>query len=137
MKTSLLEQFQKELSNPVALVMRAAEGLAVNVFDALVQFTELNENQLAAFINVTPGIIRYYRVRDCKLGRAGSEQILQLLALYERGHTLFGSSGAFNGWLRQPALGLGGIIPFDLLYTPGGINLVTEELIRIECGALA
>jgi hypothetical protein len=53
MKTSLFEQFQKELSDPVALVMRAAEGLAVNVFDTLVQLTELNENQLAAFINVT------------------------------------------------------------------------------------
>jgi hypothetical protein len=30
----------------------------------------------------------------------------------------------------QPVPGLGGIIPFDLLYTPGGIGLVAEVLLR-------
>lgn len=78
-----------------------------------------------------------YRLRRHTLGRIESEQLLQLLALYKKGGELFGNSEAFNQWLNQPAFGTGGLIPFDLLYTPGGINLVMEELLRIEYGALA
>ncbi|HEX5554920.1 MAG TPA: antitoxin Xre/MbcA/ParS toxin-binding domain-containing protein [Chitinophagaceae bacterium] len=137
MKTSLFRQYERELSNPVAMVLRAAEGLAISVFDRLMQVTALNKGQLAAFIDTTPKTIDNYRLRRHKLGRIESEQLLQLLALYKKGQEIFGSSEAFNQWQKQSAAGLGGIIPFDLLYTPNGINLVMEELFRIEYGALA
>ncbi|WP_332735220.1 type II RES/Xre toxin-antitoxin system antitoxin [Flavihumibacter sp.] len=136
-KTSLFRQYEKELSNPVAMVMRAAEGLAVSVFYKIIQITALNKNQLAAFIDVTPKTIDNYRIRRHKLGRTESEQLLQLMALYKKGQEIFGNSEDFNLWLKQPASGLGGIVPFELLYTQGGINLVMEELLRIEYGALA
>ena len=136
-KTSLFRQYEKELSNPVAMVMRAAEGLAVSVFDKIIQITALNKNQLAAFIDVTPKTIDNYRIRRHKLDRTESEQLLQLMALYKKGQEIFGNSEDFNLWLKQPASGLGGIVPFELLYTQGGINLVMEELLRIEYGALA
>ena len=136
-KASLFHQYEKELSNPVALVLKAADGLAISVFDSLMQITALNKNQLSAFIDTTPKTIDNYRLRRHKLGRIESEQLLQLLALYKKGQEIFGSSEVFNQWLKQPALGIGGILPFDLLYTPGGINLVMEELLRIEYGALA
>ena len=136
-KTSLFHQYEKELSNPVAMVMKAAEGLAISVFDGLIQVSALNKNQLAAFIDATPKTIDNYRLRRHKLGRIESEQLLQLMALYKKGQEIFGNSESFNLWLKQPASGLGGIIPFDLLYTQGGISLVMEELLRIEYGALA
>lgn len=136
-KLNLFHQYDTELSNPVALVLRAAEGLTVSVFDGLLQLTALNKSQLAAFIDATPKTIDNYRVRQHKLGRIESEQLLQLLSLYKKGYEIFSSSEAFNQWLQLPAPGLGKIIPFDLLYTQGGINLVMEELIRIEYGALA
>lgn len=136
-KTSLFRQYEKELSNPIAMVLKAAEGLAISVFDKLMQVTTLSKNQLAAFIDATPKTIDNYRMRRRKLGRIESEQLLQLMALYKQGQEIFGSSEAFNQWLKQPASGLGEIIPFDLLYTPGGINLVMEELLRIEYGSLA
>lgn len=136
-KISLFSQYEKELSNPIAMVMKAAEGLAVSVFDEIIRISALNKNQLAAFIDATPKTIDNYRLRRHKLGRIESEQLLQLMALYKKGQEIFGDSEAFNQWLKQPASGLGGIIPFDLLYTQGGINLVIEELLRIEYGALA
>lgn len=136
-KTSLFHQYEKELSNPVAMVMKAAEGLAVSVFDEIMRISALNKSQLAAFLDVTPKTIDNYRLQRHKLGRIESEQLLQLMALYKKGQEIFGNSEPFNQWLKQPATGLGGIIPFDLLYTQGGVNLVMEELIRIEYGALA
>lgn len=136
-KASLFRQYEKELSNPVAMVLKAAEGLAISVFDGLIQASALSKSQLAAFIDATPKTIDNYRLRRHKLGRIESEQLLQLMALYKKGQEIFGNSEAFNLWLKQPASGLGSIIPFDLLYTQGGINLVMEELLRIEYGALA
>jgi len=136
-KTSLFRQYEKELSNPISMVLRAAEGLAISVFDEIMRVSALNKNQLAAFIDATPKTIDNYRLRRHKLGRIESEQLLQLMALYKKGYELFGNADAFNQWLKQPAAGLGGIVPFDLLYTQGGINLVMEELLRIEYGSLA
>jgi putative toxin-antitoxin system antitoxin component (TIGR02293 family) len=136
-KTSLFRQYEKELSSPVAMVMKAAEGLAISVFDEITRVAALNKNQLAAFIDTTPKTIDNYRLRRHKLGRIESEQLLQLMALYKKGQEIFGNSESFNLWLKQPASGLGGIIPFDLLYTQVGISLVMDELLRIEYGALA
>ena len=136
-KISLFRQYEKELSNPVAMVMKAAEGLAISVFNEITRVSALNKNQLAAFIDITPKTIDNYRLRRYKLGRIESEQLLQLMALYKKGQEIFDNSESFNLWPRQPASGLGGIIPFDLLYTQGGISLVMEELLRIEYGALA
>lgn len=136
-KATLFHQYEKELSNPVAMVMKAAEGLAVSVFDEIMRVSALNKSQLAAFLDATPKTIDNYRLRRHKLGRIESEQLLQLMALYKKGQEIFGNSEAFNQWMKQPAIGMGGIIPFTLLYTQGGINLVMEELIRIEYGALA
>ena len=133
----LFRRYQKELSNPVALVLKAAEGINVNVFDGLLQITTLNKNQLAAFMDTTPKTIDNYRSRNHKLGRIESEQLLQLLGLYKKGQEIFGNTVAFDQWLKLPAVGLGGMLPFDMLYSQGGISLVMEELIRIEFGALA
>lgn len=119
------------------MVLRAAEGLAVSVFDEIIRVSALSKNQLAAFIDTTPKTIDNYRLRRHKLGRTESEHLLQLMALYKKGQEIFGSAETFNQWLKQPASGLGSIVPFDLLYTQGGINLVMEELLRIEYGAVA
>jgi len=136
-KLNLFHQFESELSNPVTLVLRAVQGLSVSFFDGLLQLTALTKSQLAAFIDTTPKTLDNYRLRKHKLGRTESEQLLQLLSLYKKGYEIFSSSEAFNQFLQLQAPGLGKIIPFDLLYTQSGINLVMEELIRIEFGALA
>ncbi|HEX2608858.1 MAG TPA: antitoxin Xre/MbcA/ParS toxin-binding domain-containing protein [Flavisolibacter sp.] len=133
----LFKEYQKELSNPIAMVYRASEGVGVGVFDALQELTILGKAQLAAFLDATPKTIDNYRIRKRKLGRPESEQLLQIMGLYKKGVELFGTVELFNEWLRKPAYGLGNQQPFDLLYTAGGIQLVLEELLRIEYGALA
>jgi len=135
--STIFQKYEKELTNPVAMVLKAADGVAISVFDDLIKVSSLSKNQLAAFIDTTPKTIDNYRSRRKHLGRVEGEQLLQLLALYKKGQEIFGNSEAFNDWLNHPALGLGGNKAFSLLYTAGGINLVMEELLRIEYGALA
>lgn len=71
------------------------------------------------------------------LSAQNSEQLLKIIALYQKAEHIFGSIESFNRWLRKPAPGLGGHTPFSLMHTSGGIDLVREEIIRIEFGSLA
>jgi putative toxin-antitoxin system antitoxin component (TIGR02293 family) len=134
---SLFEEYHKEIDSPIALVLKAAKGIKIHFFDSFLKISDLQKNQLAAFIHATPRTIDNYRQKNGMFGRVESEQLLQLLALYKKGEEVFGDNQSFNAWLDLEAVGLGQIKPFELLYTQGGISLVMEELLRIEFGALA
>jgi putative toxin-antitoxin system antitoxin component (TIGR02293 family) len=58
-------------------------------------------------------------------------------ALFEHGTDVFGSVESFRRWLDKPAYGLDNQVPFALLHTSGGMDLIQDELIRIEYGDLA
>lgn len=61
----------------------------------------------------------------------------QLRDLLIHGEAIFGSVATFKNWLNMPAYGLGNQIPYSLLKAIGGIDLIDDELCRIEFGALA
>jgi putative toxin-antitoxin system antitoxin component (TIGR02293 family) len=66
-----------------------------------------------------------------------SEKLLKLFALYNKGSEVFGSLDAFTDWLSKPAYGIGSQIPQDIIDTMTGIDLIHDELVRIEYGDLA
>jgi len=66
-----------------------------------------------------------------------AELIVKLRELYKKGELLFGDVNEFNNWLAEPAYGLGDLIPKNIMNTVTGIDLILEELIRIEFGATA
>lgn len=50
---------------------------------------------------------------------------------------VFGSKKEAEQWLEQPAAGLDGRRPIDLLATPTGVELVEDFLVRLEYGVYA
>lgn len=78
-----------------------------------------------------------YRQSGKKLPVRMNEQILKLEELYKKGIELFESSDEFNKWLKSESFGLGNTKPINLLNSITGIDLVYEELVRIEFGATA
>jgi putative toxin-antitoxin system antitoxin component (TIGR02293 family) len=66
---------------------------------------------------------------------AASENILKLAELYEIGLTTFDHNDeSFVSWLNAPIPALNNDKPIDLLSSNLGIDLVKEELLRIEYG---
>jgi len=61
---------------------------------------------------------------------AQSEHLLKLIALFGKGEEIFGNVGEFNYWLQKPFWNAKEK-PFDWLVTPGGIDLVFDELERL------
>ncbi len=78
-----------------------------------------------------------YRQSGKKLPVRLNEHILKLEELYKKGIELFESADEFNRWLKSESFGLGNIKPINILNSVTGIDLIYEELVRIEFGATA
>lgn len=68
---------------------------------------------------------------------ASTERLLEIAMLYIRGIDVLETKENFRSWMTKPNLALGGIKPIDLLDTSLGIQLLNDELTRIEEGIFA
>ena len=66
-----------------------------------------------------------------------SEKIIMIELLYKKGIEVFGDENKFYAWMDYKSIPLGGVKPKELLDTVFGINMIRDELGRIEHGILA
>jgi len=134
----LLSKYKDSIKDDYSIVTNSVSGVSADTFFDLVIITGLNKNQLAKNIfEISLKTINRYKQEKKKLSPRNSELILKLLALYKKGIEVFGKLESFNNWLMKPAFGIGNKTPFSLMNTSTGIDLIFEELIRIESGDLA
>jgi putative toxin-antitoxin system antitoxin component (TIGR02293 family) len=86
---------------------------------------------------ISPKTLSSYRKSEKELPIRLNEQILKLEELYKKGIELFENSERFNKWLKNESYGLGNVKPIKLINSITGIDLVFEELVRIEYGTTA
>jgi putative toxin-antitoxin system antitoxin component (TIGR02293 family) len=123
--------------NTFSTVEQAQEGIPVSAFFDLLEVTGLSKNELSGLLDISFKTIQRYQKENKKLSALNSEQILKMITLYQKAEEVFGEVASFNRWLRKPAIGLGGQLPLKFMQTPGGIDLIYDELMRIEHGLLA
>ncbi len=66
-----------------------------------------------------------------------SERILEIVRVYACGQEVFGSIEKFNDWMFKKSVIFDQQRPFDLLDTSFGIELVLQEIGRIDHGVFA
>jgi len=59
------------------------------------------------------------------------------MLLVRKGEEVFGDKSKFDAWLNATNVSLGNVVPKNLLDSSFGINLLKDELIRIEYGVFA
>jgi len=123
--------------NRTAMVLSALKGVPATLFFELADLTGYRREQLADVFDTSLKTFQRYEREQRRLNPQDSERILKLKSLFEYGTDIFGSAESFRRWLDKPAYGLGGQVPFSLLHTSGGMDLIQDELIRIEYGDLA
>lgn len=124
-------------SNHLAMVQIAKDGMPASAFNELLVITGLSKDDLASILGLSYKTIQRYEKDNKRFNPLNSEQLAKIIALYQQANEIFSDLNAFNRWLRKPAYGLGNLVPISLLTTSGGIDLIREELIRIEYGVLA
>lgn len=133
---SIIGKYLKDLDNPIKTVLSAHKGVPASTFFDVTKLYGQKE-RIADLLNISYKTIQRYRDRNQNFDASNSEMLLKLLAIYKKGEEVFGEKAAFLRWLDKPSFGLGENVPFDLMRTSDGIDLVMEELIRIEYGDLA
>jgi putative toxin-antitoxin system antitoxin component (TIGR02293 family) len=134
---SMLHSYEKHLDDRYWMVEEAAAGVPVSVLFDLINLTHLNKDFIANMLNLSTKTIDRYRHGEKRLNPASGELMLKLFSLFKKGEKVFGNSDEFQKWIEKPAYGLGYKIPKELMQTPAGIDLIMDELIRIEYGDLA
>jgi putative toxin-antitoxin system antitoxin component (TIGR02293 family) len=95
----------------------------------------LSLQELADLLPVTKRTLQRREVNSL-FGTAISEQVILLAELAEKGSKVFGDTASFNKWLREKNTALG-TSPLRLLDTTIGIQLVSDELGKLEQGVFA
>ncbi|MFC0182814.1 putative toxin-antitoxin system antitoxin component, TIGR02293 family [Pseudarcicella hirudinis] len=134
---AIYSKYETQIRDNISIVFNARKGLSTKAFYDIVLLSGFKKEQLAELFHTSLKTINRYYQSEKNLDAASSEQALKIIALFKKGTELFGDLDAFRRWITKPAFGIGWQTPLDLMQTSGGIDLVMEELYRIEYGATA
>ncbi|MDR1226400.1 MAG: MbcA/ParS/Xre antitoxin family protein [Prevotellaceae bacterium] len=112
-------------------------GVEFPVFKRVAKQSEFSLDDWAEILNISERTMQRYEQENKTFAPIYSEKILAIDMLMRYGADVFGSSNAFHVWLEANNVALGGITPRTLLDTSFGIDLIRNELCRIEFGVLA
>jgi len=121
------------LDNPYQLVSTARKGIKPKVFYDFAEAINMPEKSLAGIINLSARTLSNYKDQQKTLEPVYGEHLLKLIALFEKGETIFGNVDEFNYWLKKPFWNAKET-PMDWLVTPGGVDLLIKELEKLAQG---
>lgn len=132
----IYQRLRPRVSSHTTLAFEALAGVPATIFDDVVGLFG-HHDYMAEVIELNPKTIHKYQVQRIKFSPAKSELMLKLVSLYRKGTDTFGARESFLSWLSKPAYGIDNRIPLHLIKTSDGIDLISEELDRIQYGDIA
>jgi putative toxin-antitoxin system antitoxin component (TIGR02293 family) len=127
---------RKKITSRMDFVELSSKGLTKEALMNLAKFLRLTTSRMAEFLPVTPRTIQRYRPKQ-HFNQAVSEQILMIAEVAARGTEVFQDRDKFLVWMSQPSRALGNRKPETLLKSKFGVELVLDELGRIQHGVFA
>jgi putative toxin-antitoxin system antitoxin component (TIGR02293 family) len=119
------------------LVRMVREGLPYPLFARFSAETPFTAAEWAAYLHLSERTIQRYKKEQSTFEPPQTERILEIILLCNQGEQVFGQKEKFNTWLNAESVALGNVKPKELLDSSFGINLLKDELIKIEHGVLA
>jgi len=121
------------ISSNALIFKTAISGVNTHVFYDFADTIKMHNKSLAWLLHLSTRTISNYHQNKQTLEPLQGEHLLKLIALYNKGVELFGSIDEFNYWLNKPFWNVQEK-PMDWLITPGGVDLVMQELDRLGYG---
>lgn len=119
------------------LIQVARKGIDFPRFSALALLCPFSMSEWSEFLHLSERTIQRYQKEKKSFDPAASGRIIEILVLYKMVISALGSASKANTWLDTESVALGGARPKELLDTSLGIQLLKEEILRIEHGVLA
>lgn len=137
MKTDNLTFKSLENNDIYKLIDVTRKGIDYNTFNEFTVSYPLNISTWSKILNMSERTIQRYRREKKRLDSIHTEKLLLIMLLFNKGVSVFGNITNFLAWINSKSIPLGGVKPIDLLDNSFGINMVKDELIKIEHGVLA
>jgi len=115
---------------PLRLVHRSRQGVTRKALNHLSRKIGRSVSLLAEILPASYSTLTKKEVFD----KATSGHILLIEGIFSYGVEVFGDLDKFNQWLDIPVSGLDDATPFSLLDTSFGIELIKDELSKIDYG---
>lgn len=123
--------------NAYSLINAIKEGIKFTFFDSLSKSIPFTLREWASYLHLSERSLQRYKKQKGTFNAVTSEKIIEITMLNKYGIEVFGDQDNFNIWLVTKNVALGGIQPKDLLDSTFGIQIIKDELSRIEHGILA
>ena len=120
-----------------SIINTIKKGIKFSVFNSIALNSPFSLIEWSGFLNISERTMQRYKKERKSFDSNSSEKIIEIALLFKYGIEVFGNKDKFNTWLETKNVALGGIVPKELLDNTFGINLLKDELTRIEYGVLA
>ncbi len=130
-------RFNAKLLDTVELVKLSRKGIAISLFEEIVNSCSYTVKEWSKFLHLTERTIQRYKKENRTFETLQSERIIEIAKLQMKGKEVFGSKEYFEEWMNSKIIALGSIRPVELLDSSFGIDMLIDELGRIEHGVLA
>ena len=119
------------------IIVTVRQGIKFSMFSKILKSSPFTLQEWSRFLHLSERSMQRYKAEKRTFAPIHSEKILEITFLYQRGAEVFGKAENFNTWLNAKSIALGGVVPKEWMDTTFGINLLNDELTRIEHGVLA
>jgi putative toxin-antitoxin system antitoxin component (TIGR02293 family) len=111
-------------------------GLKSKSIKSFIKHSNLTQKQVSRLIHISERTLQ--RNAPEKVINIGiSEKLVELTRLFHKGIEVFNDKEKFNTWLFRPNKSLEDQKPIELIETSLGIDLVFDELLKIEHGVFS
>lgn len=117
----------------IELIRGGLKSGAVNLF---IKHSRLTQKQVARMIHVSERTLQR-NTPEKPMDSASSERLIELTRFFHKGIRVFGDQSKFTAWLHRPNVSLNNQLPLVLIETNLGMDLVVDELLKIEHGVFA
>jgi putative toxin-antitoxin system antitoxin component (TIGR02293 family) len=123
--------------NILSLIEFIRKGINFRIFTEFANKSPFNLNEWSSFLHISQRTMQRYQREKKTLDALQSEKFMEIVLLYKKGIEVMGTQEQFDSWLETENLALGKAKPKSLLDSTFGINLLKDELNRLQYGILA
>lgn len=116
------------------LVKVIRSGIDYKNFNKIQETLPFEIGDWTKILGLTKRTLERYKEEGKTFKPQQSERIVEVSQLYNKGVDVFGDAEKFTNWMHSKNMALGNVPPITLLDTSIGINMITDELTRIEYG---
>lgn len=127
---------QKEIATDIDLISLSEQGVPKAALEKLTQYLGFSLMKMASLLSLSERTLQRYDAKT-RFNRLVSEHILHIAEVTAKGVDVFENKKLFLKWLQHPSIALNNTAPGDLLKSRFGINMVLQELGRLEHGIVS